>query len=185
MQDLNQVVCLSEWVNLLKVDLQKATCMMKKICQNPICQKRMLQITNSMHALDLLKSLQSLLWGKARSRGTVWVYKNTDELQTLFKKNLTCLCTKWPAKLMLWKKSNWQTHFQLLVTGTEIQIKLVLFPNKLSRDRQGLVLDQWFKCLKTGISVALLTPPSFVAERTIAAPVIILVFVTEEREEVP
>ena len=43
MQDLkNQVVCLSEWVNLLKVDLQKAICRMKKICQNPICQKRML-----------------------------------------------------------------------------------------------------------------------------------------------
>ena len=90
-----------------------------------------------------------------------------------------------PAKLMLWKKSNWQTHFQLLVTGTEIQIKLVLFPNKLSRDRQGLVLDPRFNCLRTGISVALLTPPSFVAERTIAALVIILVFVTEEREEVP
>ena len=31
MQDLkNQVVCLSEWVNLLKVDLQKAICRMKK-----------------------------------------------------------------------------------------------------------------------------------------------------------
>ena len=38
----NQVVCLFEWVNLLKVDLQKATCRMKKICQNPICQKQML-----------------------------------------------------------------------------------------------------------------------------------------------
>lgn len=48
-----------------------------------------------------------------------------------------------------------------------------------------LVLDQWFNCLRIGISVALFTPSSFMAERTIAALVIILVLVTEEREEVP
>lgn len=48
-----------------------------------------------------------------------------------------------------------------------------------------LVLDQWFNCLRTGISVALFTPPSFMAERMIAALVIILVLVTEERKEVP
>lgn len=61
---------------------------------------------------------------------------------------------------MLWEKSTWQSGFQLLVTGTENEMKLVLFHNKLSRDRQGLVLDRQLNNVGTGISVVFLALPT-------------------------